>query len=230
VNYLFQSHIHIANFTVLDNAFPGTMYWIYATGGSGIAYPYSGNILLLFDERTLSQAEYTCMGLEQFPGALKIGSTTAGADGNVSKIYLPGKIYTYFTGMGTYYPDFTQTQRVGIIPDYEVHPTIEGIRAGMDEVLAFALDCSLLDIDQPCVTENIKLYPNPCQDKIYYALPGQDHKSVHFEIIDIYGRTVARSDKFESEGEINLTGLASGTYAVKVNTGEEVLVKKVVKK
>ena len=229
VNYLFQSHIHIANFTVLDNAFPGTMYWIYATAGSGIAYPYSGNILLLFDERTLSQAEYTCMGLEQFPGALKIGSTTAGADGNVSKIYLPGKIYTYFTGMGTYYPDFTQTQRVGIIPDYEVHPTIEGIRAGMDEVLAFALDCSLLDIDQPGVTENIKLYPNPCQDKIYYALPGQDHKLVHFEIIDIYGRAVASFEKYSNKGAISLSGIAGGAYLLKISTGQEVIVQKILK-
>ena len=147
VNYLFPSPINIANFTVPDNTYPGRLYWNSETNGSGTSNPYNGKVIILFDERTQSQAEYTCMGLEQFPGAIKIGSTTAGADGNVSREYLTGNINTRFTGLGTYYPDYTPTQRVGIIPDFEVHPTIAGIRAGQDEVLEFALDCSLLVTD-----------------------------------------------------------------------------------
>ncbi len=145
VNYLFPAPIHIANFTTPDITYPGRLFWYPITIGTGTASPYSGKVILLFDERTLSQAEYTCMGLGQFPGSIKIGSTTAAADGNNSRVYLTGKIYTNFTGLGTYYPDYTPTQRVGIIPDYEVHPTIAGTRAGIDEVLAFALDCSLLN-------------------------------------------------------------------------------------
>jgi len=35
--------------------------------------------------------------------------------------------------------DRKPTQRVGIVPDVEVQPTIEGIRAGRDEVLEEAL-------------------------------------------------------------------------------------------
>ena len=54
------------------------------------------------------------------------GSTTAGADGNVSTIILPGKIRTMISGIGVYYPDGTETQRVGIVPDVEVKPTIKG--------------------------------------------------------------------------------------------------------
>jgi carboxyl-terminal processing protease len=145
VNYLYPAPIHIASFTKSDETYPGRFYWVYETIGTGTTNPYTGKIILLFDERTQSHAEYTCMGLEQFPGAIKIGSMTAGADGNVTREYLTGKIYTYFTGLGTYYPDYSPTQRVGIIPDFEVRPTIEGIRAGNDEVLAFALDCSLLE-------------------------------------------------------------------------------------
>ena len=79
------------------------------------------------------------MGLEQHPNAIKIGSQTSGADGNVSMIYLPGGIVTYFTGLGVFYPDYTETQRIGIIPDIEIHPTIAGIREGRDEVLEVAL-------------------------------------------------------------------------------------------
>ena len=43
------------------------------------------------------------------------------------------------SGIGVFYPDKKPTQRVGIVPDIEVTPTIEGIRAGRDEVLEEAL-------------------------------------------------------------------------------------------
>ena len=43
------------------------------------------------------------------------------------------------SGIGVFYPDKRPTQRVGIVPDIEVRPTIAGIRAGRDEVLEEAL-------------------------------------------------------------------------------------------
>ncbi len=151
VNYLYSSPIHNAKFTVPDIKYPGRLTWISQTLGSGTSNPYRGKVILLFDERTISHAEWTCMGLEQFPGAIKIGSQTAGADGNVSLSYLTANISTVFTGLGTYYPDYTPTQRIGIVPHFEVRPTIAGIRAGQDEVLNFALDCNLIGINY-CVS------------------------------------------------------------------------------
>jgi C-terminal processing protease CtpA/Prc len=68
-----------------------------------------------------------------------VGSTTAGADGNVSPFPLPGGLRTMISGIGVFYPDKRPTQQVGIIPDLVVRPTIEGIRAGRDEVLEAAL-------------------------------------------------------------------------------------------
>lgn len=82
----------------------------------------------------------TSPALETAPDPIIIGSQTAGADGNVSKVRLPGGIYTYITGLGIYYPDGGETQRVGIVPDIVVRPTIAGIRAGRDELLERALD------------------------------------------------------------------------------------------
>ena len=67
-----------------------------------------------------------------------IGSTTAGADGNVSQIPLPGGMQTMISGIGVFYPDKTPTQQVGIVPNIAVRPTIDGIRAGRDEVLEAA--------------------------------------------------------------------------------------------
>ena len=51
---------------------------------------YSGKIVILVDEVSQSQAEYTTMALRTAPGAIVVGSTTAGADGNVSNFALPG--------------------------------------------------------------------------------------------------------------------------------------------
>ena len=43
------------------------------------------------------------------------------------------------SGIGVFYPDKHPTQRVGILPDIEVRPTIGGIGAGRDEVLEAAI-------------------------------------------------------------------------------------------
>ena len=100
---------------------------------------YKGKVAILVDEVSQSQAEYTTMALRAGPRAIVVGSTTAGADGNVSSIPLPGGISTMMSGIGVFYPDQTPTQRIGIVPDVVVTPTIDGIREGRDEVLEAAL-------------------------------------------------------------------------------------------
>lgn len=99
---------------------------------------YKGKLIVLVDETTQSQAEYTAMALRAMPGALVFGSTTAGADGDVSRILLPGGLSTMISGLGVYYPDHQPTQRVGIVPDVVVRPTVAGIAASRDEVLEAA--------------------------------------------------------------------------------------------
>jgi len=91
------------------------------------------------DESSISQSEYTTMAFRSSPRAIVVGSTTAGADGNTSPFALPGNLRTMISGIGVFYPDKKPTQRIGIIPDVKVEPTIAGIRAGRDEVLEEAL-------------------------------------------------------------------------------------------
>lgn len=100
---------------------------------------YKGQIIILINEETQSQAEYTTMALRTAPNAIVIGSTTAGADGNMSWIDLPGGIRTGISGIGIYYPNGDETQRVGIIPDIELKPTIKAFMQGRDELLEKAL-------------------------------------------------------------------------------------------
>ena len=100
---------------------------------------YKGKVVVLVNELTQSNAEYTAMAFRA-AGATIVGSTTSGADGNVSPFYLPGNLYTFISGIGVYYPDGSETQRIGIVPDVEIKPTIKGVTEGRDEVLEKALE------------------------------------------------------------------------------------------
>jgi C-terminal processing protease CtpA/Prc len=100
---------------------------------------YDGPIAILVDETTVSQAEYTAMALRAAPRAFVVGSTTQGADGTVSALPLPGGLSSRFSGTGVFYPDGSPTQRIGIVPDVVVTPTVGGIRERRDEVLERAL-------------------------------------------------------------------------------------------
>ena len=52
---------------------------------------------------------------------------------------LPGNYAVIFTGHDVRHADGRQLQRVGIVPDIEVEPTLKGIRDGRDEVLDRAI-------------------------------------------------------------------------------------------
>ena len=101
---------------------------------------YKGKVAILVNEQTQSSAEYHTMAYRTAPKAKVFGSQTAGADGNVSQFYLPGGLVSSISGIGVYYPDGTETQRIGIVPDVVVKPTLKGIREGRDEVMEKALE------------------------------------------------------------------------------------------
>ena len=101
---------------------------------------YKGKLIVIVNELSQSQAEYTAMAFRAGDNTTVIGSTTAGADGDVSSIMLPGGLRTMISGIGVYYPDGGQTQRIGIVPDIEVKPTVQGIKEGRDEVLEKAIE------------------------------------------------------------------------------------------
>lgn len=100
---------------------------------------YKGNVVVLVNENTQSQAETTTMMFKQHPKAKVIGSNTAGANGDIIRFNI-ADLETCFTGLGAYYPDGKETQRIGIIPDIMIKPSVKGIREGRDEVLERALE------------------------------------------------------------------------------------------
>ena len=141
--YLVSDTTSFVRFTVGDLSNPGAFSWGEPLEIEPATPRYTGRVVILVDEITQSSAEYTTMALRTAPNAMVVGSTTAGADGNVSEVPLPGGLRTLISGIGVFYPDKRPTQQVGIVPDLVVRPTIEGIRAGRDEVLEAALQKAL---------------------------------------------------------------------------------------
>jgi len=100
---------------------------------------YRGRTVMLVDERTQSQAEHSGLFFEAANGTLFIGSQTAGTNGDVTNVALPGNVLAWFTGAGVWHADGRPLQGVGLQPFLQATPTVAGIRAGRDEVLERAL-------------------------------------------------------------------------------------------
>lgn len=142
--YLHKQPTPFVKFTSGDVNCPG-LFEVSADLKVGNSNPdhYKGKVVILINEISQSSAEYHTMALRATPNVTVIGSTTAGADGNISFFTLPGDMRTAISGIGVYYPDGTQTQRIGIVPDIELKPTIKGVKAGKDELLDKAIEVIL---------------------------------------------------------------------------------------
>ncbi|TDP03935.1 S41 family peptidase [Flavobacterium sp. 245] len=138
-NFLNPQEKKFAIYTLPDLTYPGRCIW---SSGASIGFDnkdyYKGKAVLLLDEKTQSQAEWTAMCFQTSGNTTIVGSQTAGADGNISIFDFEG-FNTQFSGIGVFYPDKRETQRIGIVPDIEAKQTIKGIQEGRDEVLDRAL-------------------------------------------------------------------------------------------
>jgi C-terminal processing protease CtpA/Prc len=101
---------------------------------------YQGITVMLIDERTQSQSEHTGLFFEAANNTKFIGSQTAGANGDVTNFQIPGNITLYFSGHDVRHSDGRQLQKIGLVPDILVKPTINGIRNGKDEILLKAIE------------------------------------------------------------------------------------------
>jgi hypothetical protein len=125
-----------------DYDYPGHVKYIPSMKAGNLFNPdyYKGKIILLINSETMSRAEFTAMAIMQAENVTIIGTQTAGADGDVSTIPFPGGIYCYYSGIGVFHPDGKDTQRIGLQPDIEVKPTLQGLMNGEDEYINRAME------------------------------------------------------------------------------------------
>ena len=99
-----------------------------------------GQRVFLTDGRAISYAESVMGYVRDYKLGTIVGGTTAGANGNVAGFTVPGGFSIVFTGMRvTRHDGRSPYHTVGVRPEIPLEPTLEGIRAGRDELLQRAL-------------------------------------------------------------------------------------------
>ncbi|GAA3974396.1 S41 family peptidase [Pedobacter ginsengiterrae] len=140
-NYIKSSSTPFVKFSIGNPAYPGAFKFSNAINNGEMNHDnYKGKVVIIVNSTSQSQAEYTTMAFQSSPNVKVIGSKTAGADGDVSPIVLPGGLRTMISGIGVFYPDGKPTQRVGVRIDEVIYPTINGIKEGKDELLEKAIE------------------------------------------------------------------------------------------
>jgi len=141
VRHFVKTEKEYMKFTKPDFSYPGKFYWLdymKLLKPSKRNY-YKESIVLLVNEETQSKAESIAMLLQVSDKIITIGSQTSGANGNISKFYF-SNYWSFASGLGVYYPDGTETQRVGVKVDIKVNRTIKGVQEGRDEILEKAIE------------------------------------------------------------------------------------------
>jgi C-terminal processing protease CtpA/Prc len=98
-----------------------------------------GKVVFLTDGRAISYAESIMGIIEAYKIAEIVGEPTAGTNGNINPVTLPGGYNVVFTGMRVLKHDGSQHHGVGIQPTVRVSPTLRGITEGRDEQLEMAI-------------------------------------------------------------------------------------------
>jgi hypothetical protein len=108
--------------------------------------PYLGaRKVFIIDGRAISYAE-SCLGIiEHYQLGAIAGSPTAGTNGNVNPITLPGGYRVTWTGMKVLKHDGSRHHGLGILPTVPVSRTIAGIARGRDELLDRAIELASPD-------------------------------------------------------------------------------------
>ena len=117
---------------------PGSFHRFYDSK-TGSWWPFgraeTRPVIALISARSMSQSETNLMLLQLYQNSLLVGSNTAGANGDITFVTVPGDYQLYFSGLGVYYPDDTPMQRYGVLPDVLVQQTVADLRIGQDTQL-----------------------------------------------------------------------------------------------
>lgn len=99
----------------------------------------SGKLIFITDGRAISYAESILGVVEGERLGPIVGEPTAGTNGDVNPLPLPGGYTLAYTGLRVTKQDGSRHHGIGIIPTHPVSRSLAGFRAGRDEQLDVAL-------------------------------------------------------------------------------------------
>lgn len=128
--------------TVPSQSVPGTFtkQKMVSMGVTPAIFYYEKLVVVLMDELSVSNSEFSIMDLRTGDHVVVLGNNSLGTDGDITELPLPNGNILWFTSCSVYTPEMGQTQRIGLTPDIEVYPTVEGIKEGRDELMEAAVE------------------------------------------------------------------------------------------
>jgi hypothetical protein len=143
LTYLSDHPLLSAQWLIPDLLWPDRHDMQFTHGGEWNLQPakpfLSAKKAFITDGRAISYAE-SCMGIIEYYklGAI-VGAPTAGTNGNINPVALPGGYTVTWTGMKVLKQDGSRHHGMGIIPTIPVSRTRAGVAAGHDEFLERAI-------------------------------------------------------------------------------------------
>lgn len=142
-NYFSTAPKQFMNYRYADKEMPG-MFKLSplstVTVGKKQKIKFKGKLIILINEYVQSAGETRVLAFKTYPNITVIGSPTAGTNGEITLIKLPGGIIFRMTSAKITFLDDTPSVGNGIQPDIFIKPTIKGIFFNVDEVLEEAIN------------------------------------------------------------------------------------------
>lgn len=116
-----------------------------------------------------------------------------------------------------------------VVTDMHIHEGSEYLYAGTYGRSMFKVDISnvILSKEEQIFNKELVLYPNPAESFVNVALPSGYGKWT-LELYDSFGRRAKSVDSSEKNTQLDLNGLRSGLYFLKVATNEYSITKKLI--
>jgi hypothetical protein len=152
--------------------------------------------------------------------------------------------YGYTTGAGLYEPNATATISATAYSGYKfANWSKDGVEVSTENPYSFTVTedgewVANFEVHVGIVETrhalSLQVYPNPTAGELRFAVSGERYAVCDIEIFDVYGRKhestkARRHENMNGEIVIDIAHLPAGVYFVRVNTGQGVVTRKVVK-
>lgn len=142
IPHLIERSIQASPMLVPQVTAPDRIGWTYRESTWPVhpkAPRFSGRVVWINEPSVVSYGE-TCMAMiAHHRLATLVGAPTAGCNGNVNFIPLPGGFRVMWTGMDVRRMDRSPLYTVGFVPDVPVERTLRAVKEGRDEYLDAAI-------------------------------------------------------------------------------------------
>lgn len=152
-------------------------------------------------------------------------------------LHLDGILYITDIGDGPYlrydYFKFLDAQSItGMFSD--IVPESPGENLKWDTTLIRSLGAirvlSITGVDEPEIEQFAQVYPNPADDNLTIHF-SESFNRVKIDLQDLNGRAIYSTlEKYPARLDLDLSGIVPGIYIIKINAGNQLLIKKFLKR